>query len=102
MKRFTINMFELEKHFNFYSEIAGIAENILMRATDDVDLLLDDVTDALLCAADEELIYTADQWEIMKYYQNPREADFNRAFDALIEDLIEAINNGVLIENEEA
>lgn len=92
----TINMKKLYKVFNGYgcSEIIGIAENVLGRM-DSTD------TDELWDAMDDELIYTADQWEIMKYYCTPDKADLMEAYDCFYNDLCEAIAEGALEEEDE-
>ncbi len=53
-------------------------------------------TDELWNAMDDELIYTADQWEIMKYYCTPDTANFTEAYDAFYSDLCAAIESGAL------
>lgn len=87
----TINMRKLYEVFNGYgcSEIIGIAENVLGRM-DSTD------TDELWDAMDDEMIYTADQWEVMKYYCTPDKADLMEAYDSFYNDLCEAIAHGAL------
>lgn len=87
----TINMTKLYEVFNGWgcSEIIGIAENVLGRM-DSTD------TDELWDAMDDELIYTADQWEMLKYYCTPDRADLMEAYDAFYNDLCKAIAIGAL------
>lgn len=67
-------------------EIAGIVENIIDRIED-----YDDYDD-ILQSLDDELIYFDDQWEILKYYCNPQNADWDYAIELFINDLNEVIN----------
>lgn len=42
-------------------------------------------------AMDDELIYYKDQWEIIQYYQNPREANFDEAMNNFYDDLLDVL-----------
>ncbi len=59
----------------------GTVEGILGR--------IDDYNDEedIMGAIDDELIYDDDQWEVMKHYQRPSEANFNEAIEYLIDDI---------------
>lgn len=61
----------------------------------------DNLDEEIYSAIDAGLIYDADQWEIMKNYQRPSEADFNSAVELLTEDLY-SICNQILEEKEES
>ncbi len=55
----------------------------------------EDYYDAAWSAIDEGMIYTDDQWLIMRYFQNPSEANLQEAFESMAEDLVkvlEAVN----------
>lgn len=41
----------------------------------------------IMRAIDDGLIYTEDQWEVMKHYQSPSDANFNDAMESLISDI---------------
>lgn len=45
----------------------------------------------LLNSINNNLIYYDDQWEIMKHYQNPEEANFNEAMEEFYNDLAEIL-----------
>ena len=74
-----------------YGEIAGIAERVLDRYQSNIEDGTKDEHDALIQAMDDELIYTADQWEIMKYYCTPQDADLTEAFMQFETDLMQCI-----------
>ena len=67
-----------------FGEVEKIAESIIerMEAPTEEDLQQ---------AIDDSLIYYDDQWEIMKYYQNPKEANFNEAMMEFYDDLLEIL-----------
>jgi len=83
----TINYSILVKHFN--GDFAGIAENVLMRMDDRS-------SDELWQAMDDELIYTCDQWAMIEYYCTPQNADFESAWTEFYNDLMNAIDDGIL------
>ena len=78
---------ELEKlcfeKFGF-GEVEKIAELIIerMEAPTEEDLQQ---------AIDDSLIYYDDQWEIMKHYQLPQEANFDEAMEEFYNDLVEIL-----------
>ena len=67
-----------------FGEIKKIAESIIERMEAPTE-------EELQQAMDDELIYTDDQWEIMKHYQNPEEANFNEAMEEFYNDLVEIL-----------
>ena len=71
--KMSINMTPIYETFGF-SNVAGIAENVLMRM-ESAD------TEELWQAMDDELIYTADQWAIIEFYCTPADADFSKAWE---------------------
>lgn len=74
-----------------YGEIAGIAERVIDRYHTYIDDGYTDENDALFSAMDDELIYTADQWEIMKFYCTPQDANLSDAFMQFETDLMQCI-----------
>jgi hypothetical protein len=72
-------------------EILNIAKDVLDRI--DVDDIGNDyeLYDAIIDAIDDECIYTYTQWEIMKHYQNPQDANFYDALQYFGEDLATCI-----------
>lgn len=61
-----------------------------------IDELSEDVYEDVWQAMDEGMIYTEDQWDMLKYYCTPSNADFNSAWEDFENDLVSAINDGVL------
>ncbi len=57
----------------------------------------DNIDDAIQQTAESKTIYYDDQWEMMKTYQRPCEADYNEAFNMFIEELYSL----VVVEDEE-
>lgn len=91
MKNTGIIMNVLYKTFTGWgsSDVIGIAENVLSRMEDNTE-------DELYQALDDELIYTDDQWSIMKYYCSPESADLDEAIELFINDLSKAIEDGAI------
>lgn len=87
----------LYNHFP-HDDINGIAENVLSRIDDDE--LEDNVYDAVAYAMNDELIYTDDQWAMIREYCTPHDASFDDAWFMFENDLVDAINDGVLIREE--
>lgn len=92
----SLNYEKLVRHFS--GDFAGIAENVLSRI--DADEIEKDAYEAVLQAMDDELIYTEDQWAMIEYYCTPQNADFNGAWEDFANDLMSAINDGVLVREE--
>lgn len=85
-------------HFGTTSEkFQNVVENILKRLDlEDLKkkvLADEDVSEEVYQAMDEELIYTDDQWTCMKYYQSPKEANFDQMWEDLTTDIIVAIEH---------
>ena len=53
----------------------------------------EDISEEVYEAMDAELIYTDDQWECMKHYQSPKDANFDQMWEDLTTDIIVAIEN---------
>ena len=83
--KLTVNTSELF-NLNMSWDATGIAENVYNRAISDAENI-DEAFEALYDALNDELIYTADQWNIMQEYQTPDEANFNEAYEMFYEDL---------------
>ena len=71
-------------------KLADIASEILDRAGED-DREDVDTSEKVIDALNDSLIYYDDQWEVMKAYQNPEEANFQNALDDFINDLLSVI-----------
>lgn len=67
-----------------FGEVEKIAEMVIERMEAPTE-------EELWQAIDDSLIYYDDQWEIMKYYQNPEEANFNEAMEEFYNDLVEIL-----------
>lgn len=67
-----------------FGEVEKIAEMVIERMEAPTE-------EELQQAIDDEIIYYDDQWEIMKYYQNPEEANFNEAMEEFYNDLVEIL-----------
>ena len=70
-----------------FGKLADIASGILDRASDD-DREDVDASEKVIDALNDSLIYYADQWEVMKAYQNPTEANLQNALEEFINDLL--------------
>ena len=67
-----------------FGEVEKIAEMVIERMEAPTE-------EELWQAMDDTLIYYDDQWEIMKQYQNPEEANFNEAMEEFYNDLVEIL-----------
>lgn len=76
-----LNILLFEK-FNVF--VAQIAKGIF-------EVMEDSTEEELRYSMDIELIYDEDQWEIMKYYQRPNEANFDEAMDEFYNDLLDIL-----------
>lgn len=74
----------ISKHFDnsWDFEFLDVVANILDRVDDFMD------EEEIYDAVDSALIYTEDQWTVLKHYCSPDNADFNEALDELYSDLI--------------
>ena len=75
-----------------FGKLADIASEILDRAGED-DREDVDASEKVIDALNDSLIYYDDQWEVMKAYQNPTEANFQNALDDFINDLLSVIED---------
>ncbi len=85
----------ISRKLNGTSDFLGIVEGIIDRIdfddvveqAYDIPYHADDyLNEALTDAIDDELIYTDDQWEVLKHYCTPQNANFNDAYMALWDD----------------
>ena len=75
-----------------FGKLADIASEILDRAGDD-DREDVDASEKVIDALNDSLIYYDDQWEVMKAYQNPEEANFQSSLDEFLNDLLSVIED---------
>ena len=93
----TINTDKLNRQIslNFNFTVGDIARAIIDRVEfgeieDDSELY-----DAIYHAMDDELIYTADLWQVMEYYQTPESANLTDAISYLLDDLLTVVRNSI-------
>lgn len=67
-----------------FGEVEKIAESIIERMEAPTE-------EELLNSINDSLIYYDDQWEIMKHYQLPYEANFDEAIEEFYNDLAEIL-----------
>ena len=77
-------------------EASSVAENVLERVEDFEDEN-SDLFDKICCAVDDELIYTEDQWDIIKNYIGPSSIG-SISFNDIINQFIEDIFNNCVVE----
>ena len=84
IKKYELNC-DYSENTNFAIDIANhIVEYLNNGEYDDLDT-------AIMQELDSKLIYYADQWELMKNYQTPQEANYNEAIEMLITELYSII-----------
>ena len=93
-----LNMSVIYDQFG-YGDMAGLAENILDRI--DINDYKADAYETLFHAMDEGMIYTDDQWTMIRYYCTPQYADFDEAWEEFENDLMVCLSAGVIEEDEE-
>lgn len=74
-----------------FDEIRNIAGAIIARAEGYAEESPEGAYDLIIDALNDELLYTSDQWEVMKAYQLPEDANFNNALREFINDLTECV-----------
>lgn len=93
----TINTDKLNRQIslNFNFTVGDIARAIIDRV--EFDEIADDseLYDAIYHAMDDELIYTADLWQVMEYYQTPENANLTDATSSLLDDLLTVVRNSI-------
>lgn len=74
-----------------FGEIRNIADTIIDRAEGNMAEYTNDPHEAIMDAVNDGLIYTSDQWEVMKAYQNPQNANFDEAVEEFMNDLNDCV-----------
>lgn len=80
------------ENWEMFKELStNIIDNVLQNIefnTEIDSIKFDDIlSDAIWQEIDRYCIYYANQWEVLRTYCTPQNADFNRAIDELINDL---------------
>lgn len=92
MNKYKINDEKMCEIFGF-SKILDIATDILnninLENINNDDSLVNNINNAV----DDTMIYYETQWEIMKHYQNPKDANLDNAIESFIYDLSRCIEN---------
>ena len=88
----------IKDHYKYSNFAVDLAINI-------VDSLnaeeYDDIEDAIYEEVDRALIYYDDQWELLKVYQTPETANYDKAVEELIDDLFNLIEENPDYEEED-
>ncbi len=91
MKKYTVK-YDYEKNNSF----------AIITAEEIVDYLnneeYDDLDTAIMEEVDRKLIYYDDQWEMMRTYQTPQNANYNIALEMFVEELYSIIEEEELEE----
>ena len=87
-------MEKLDKIMSY--EAASVAENVLERV-EDFENENDELFDKICWAVDDELIYTDDQWDIIKNYIGPSSIG-SISFNDIINEFIDDIFNNCVVE----
>ena len=91
MKKYSAN-FNYEKNNSF---AINIAEEVVDYLNNEE---YDDLDTAITEEIDRKLIYYDDQWEMMRAYQTPQDANYNMALEMLVEELYSIIEEEELEE----
>lgn len=97
---YTINTFELNNQACLSWDGCTIAEEVYKRACCDATTL-EEAYNSIYEALCDELIYTADQWTVMKDYQSPDTANYDKAFNLFYDDLCKYFYDCVEVEEAE-
>lgn len=83
----------IAEHFDYTVDFdfLDIVANVIDRIDDIEELGDDDINVEVYSSIDDELIYYADQWRIMRFYQTPGDANLDEAIDQLAEDCVEIV-----------
>ena len=76
---------DITKVIGYDGDFQAVVEDILDRIDDPTN------EDDIWASVDDALIYDDDQWTVMKHYQRPNEADFDRAMEYLVNDIFEIV-----------
>ena len=80
----------IAKHFDYTFDFDFL--DVVADLIDRIDFDEEDLDEEIYSAIDEGLIYDADQWKIMQYYQSPSEANFDSAIEDLTGDIFAICN----------
>ncbi len=88
-----------DKYFDILVDLSKRAiDNLNLEEFEDADAAK---AEAIRIAIDEGLIYTDDQWTIMRYFQTPDMANLYEAIEALTGDLLKVLDSNDYDEEEE-
>lgn len=91
MKKYTVK-YDYEKNNYFaISTAEEIVDYLNSEEYDDLDTAISD-------EVDRKLIYYDDQWEMMRAYQTPQDANYNMALEMFVEELYSIIEEEELEE----
>lgn len=80
-----------DKYFDILVDLSKRAiDNLNLEEFEDADAAK---TEAIRTAIDEGLIYTDDQWTVMRYFQTPDTANFYEAIEDLTGDLLKVLDS---------
>lgn len=80
-----------DKYFDILVDLSKRAiDNLNLEEFEDADAAK---SEAIRVAIDEGLIYTDDQWTVMRYFQSPDMANFYEATEALTGDLLKVLDS---------
>lgn len=83
-------------------ETFELVDNVVERVVDAMnDGEYEDIDDCIGYEIDNALMYYDDQWEVMKHYQLPKEANFDNAIEEFINDVYANIGEEEVEEEEE-
>lgn len=96
-----VNYKEIENSIykNFDMDVSAIADDIISRIDFD-NVTEDNLWDGLLGAIDDSLIYTEDQWSIIKFYCSPSNANFSYAMEEFENELYSIIASNIITEDD--
>lgn len=89
---------------NIYNVFGNIYDDDFLNLVNDVldrlDLGGEVEQDELYEAIDSSLIYYNQQWAMMKYYQNPQEANYEEAFEFFVNDMFSVVDDILSVEED--
>lgn len=82
-----IRYFDYRGTDSFFDLVTDLIDRI------DEEDFAEDEYEAIWQAIDEGLIYTEDQWEVLKHYCTPAEANFDEALEYLAQDIANIVGD---------
>lgn len=83
-----------DRHNGFgFGNFIYIADDIVSCAMEYEGLNEDNVYDAVCDAIDNDLVYYDDQWNVLKYYCVPSEANWEKALDEFTNDIANIVSD---------